>query len=100
MQVLYADASEIGCSHHSIGRIKAVGRWCGANAAVDSDRLTTVKALVEVAEGYDVDAILGVRSEVDSVHIADLDGTPLKRLTVTSVAVKCDVLLVQWAAPS
>jgi uncharacterized protein YbjQ (UPF0145 family) len=90
MQVIYADKPEYGRSHHPIGRLKAVGPWRGANAAAEGDRLATVKALIQEAEGYDADAILGVRFEVDSVRSADLDRTTLKRLAATGVAVKFD----------
>jgi hypothetical protein len=90
MLIIYADKPEIGRSYHPIGRIKAVGPWRGADITESGDRAKTIQALKEEAEGYDADAILGVRLEIDNLRSGDVDGTPLKRLSATGVAVKFD----------
>jgi uncharacterized protein YbjQ (UPF0145 family) len=91
MQVTYTNDPEGGRGHHSIGRIKAVARWRATNApAAEADRLAAVLALIREAESCDADAIVGLRFEVDAVRSADIDRTPLQRVTATGIAVKFD----------
>ena len=88
MQVTYANDLGSARAHRLIGQIRVVGQWRAAGAPAESDRQATLRALIQEAENYDADAILGVRFEVDSVGSPDVDATPLKRVAATAVAVR------------
>jgi uncharacterized protein YbjQ (UPF0145 family) len=73
----------------SIGRIKACSRWSGSlNQSLEAGRRDAVAALISEAEAYDADAIIGLNFELDNVKGADIDGTHLRRVLATGIAVK------------
>jgi uncharacterized protein YbjQ (UPF0145 family) len=75
--------------HFSIGRIKATSRWCGSNGqSLETSRREAVAALIKEAEAYDADAIIGLDFEIDDVKGADIDGTRLRCVRATGIAVK------------
>jgi uncharacterized protein YbjQ (UPF0145 family) len=88
MQVTYTNDRRGARPHRPIGQIRVVGQWRAVGASAESDRQAALRALIQEAESYDADAILGVRFEVDSVGSPDVDATPLKRVTATALAVK------------
>jgi uncharacterized protein YbjQ (UPF0145 family) len=78
-----------GRSHSSIGRIKASSRWSGSNGqSLEAGRRDAVAALISEAEAYDADAIIALDFEMDAVKGADIDGTHLRRVLATGIAVK------------
>ena len=54
----------------------------------EADRLAAVRALIQEAQEYDADAIIGLDFEIDAIKRADLDGAPLQRIAATGIAVK------------
>ena len=47
-----------------------------------------MRALIREAQEYDADAIVDLGFEVDGVKRIDIDGTPLRRVAATGIAVK------------
>jgi uncharacterized protein YbjQ (UPF0145 family) len=89
MQVSFNSALEDGRAHRSIGRVKAVGRWRGANEPnLEADKQTVLRALVREAEEYGADALVNVSFEVEAVAGPDIDGVPLRRVVATGSAVR------------
>ena len=89
MQVSQSFELEGGRSHYSIGRIKASSAWRAAGApGSEADRMAAVRALINEAQEYGADAIIGLDFVVDGVTRADIDGTPLQRVAATGIAVK------------
>ena len=89
MQVSQTQELEDGRSHYSIGRIKAASSWRAANApGAEADRQAAVRALICEAEEYGADAIIGLDFEVDAIKRPDLDGSLLRRIAATGIAVK------------
>lgn len=73
----------------SIGRIKACSRWSGSiNQSLEAGRRDAVAALISEAEAYEADAIIALDFELDDVKGADIDGTYLRRVLATGIAVK------------
>jgi len=90
MQVSFTDALEGGRAVSAIGRIKAVGRWRGAEEpALEEDRRALLTALTREAEEYGADALVDVRFEADET--AENDGVRLRRLVVTGSAVRASL---------
>ncbi len=89
MKVSANKVIERGRAHRAIGRIRAAVAWRGGAAALtERDRSALVQALIREAEDYDADAIVELRFDVDSVRSADIDATPLNRVTATALAVR------------
>jgi uncharacterized protein YbjQ (UPF0145 family) len=88
MQVSRTNELENGCSHYSIGRIKASSGWRAVNAPGEADRRAALRALIREAEEYGADAIIGLDFVVEGVNRVDFDGAPLQRVAATGVAVK------------
>ena len=89
MQVSFNNALDDNRVHHTIGRVKAVGRWRGANEPnLDADRQSALRALVREAEEYGADALIDVRFEIDDCARADIDGVCLRRIVAIGSAVR------------
>ena len=89
MQVSTSLQLDDGRQHLSIGRIKAASRWCGTSGkSLEASRRDAVAALISEAEEYDADAIIGLEFETDAVKGADIDGTHLRRVRASGIAVK------------
>ena len=90
MQVSFTSALEGGRAVHTIGRIKAVGRWRAADEPpTDGDRRALLMALTREAEEYGADALVEVRFEADET--ADNDGVSLRRLVASGSAVRASL---------
>jgi hypothetical protein len=89
MQVSRTNELENGCSHYSIGRVKASSGWRAVNApGGEADREAALRALIREAEEYGADAIIGLDFEVEGVNRVDFDGARLQRVAATGIAVK------------
>jgi uncharacterized protein YbjQ (UPF0145 family) len=89
MQVSTSHELDGGRNHFSIGRIKATSRWCGSSGrSLEASKRDAVAALISEAEAYDADAIVELDFEIDDVKGADIDGTRLRRVRATGIAVK------------
>ncbi len=88
MQVSRTYQLQDGRGHISIGRIKAASSWRASRAGGDADRDAALKALIQEAEDYDADAIIGLDFEIDGLSGADIDGVKLQRVAATGIAVK------------
>jgi uncharacterized protein YbjQ (UPF0145 family) len=72
-----------------IGRIKASSGWRAPSArSAEADRLAAVQALINEAQEYGADAIIGLDFEVDAIKRPDIDGAPLQRVAATGIAVR------------
>ena len=89
MEVSHTNELEGGRDHYSIGRITAASGWRAADApGADGDRLAAVRALIQAAEEYEADAIIGLDFEIDAINRADIEGAILRRVAATGIAVK------------
>jgi uncharacterized protein YbjQ (UPF0145 family) len=89
MQVSHTNELEDGRGHYLIGRIKAASSWRAADApGAEADQLAAVRALIREAEEYDADAIIGLDFEIDAITRPDIDGSLLRRVAATGIAVK------------
>ena len=89
MQISFSSGLEDGRETTAIGRIKASARWRAADEpGSEAERQAAIEALKREAAEYGADAILDVRFEADDVKSADIDAVPLKRVTVTGLAVR------------
>jgi uncharacterized protein YbjQ (UPF0145 family) len=88
MQVSFSGALDDGRAHHSLGRVKAVGRWRATREAdPEADWQAVLRALVREAEECGADALVDVNFEVDEVA-GDIDGVRLSRLVAAGAAVR------------
>ncbi|HLH12053.1 MAG TPA: hypothetical protein VKV77_09275 [Methylovirgula sp.] len=74
-----------------IGRIQAASSWHGPRSAVTQDfyRAKALENLIDVAQDYDADAIIGVDYGIDRAEIGDAPGAGLlQRVSVSGLAVK------------
>jgi hypothetical protein len=96
MQVSRTNELENGCSHYSIGRIKASSGWRAVNApGGEADREAALRALIREAEEYGADAIIGLDFEVEGVNRVDFDGARLQRVAATGNAAWA-ILTAMW----
>jgi len=87
MQVSFTDSLQTGRAAKTIGRIKAFGRWRGAEApTTDADRSAVLRDLSREAEDYGADALIDVRFEAEET--AESDGVKLRRLVASGAAVR------------
>jgi len=90
MQVSFTGALEGGRAVRAIGRVKAVGRWRGADEeASETDRRALMLFLVREAEEYGADALVEVRFEPEET--AEIDGVSLRRLVASGAAVRASL---------
>ena len=72
MQVSFTGSLEGGRAAKSIGRIKVVGRWRGADEpATEADRRALLRDLTREAEDYGADALIDVRFEAEETAESD-----------------------------
>ena len=87
MQVSFTGSLQAGRAAKTIGRIKVVGRWRGADEpATEADRGALLRDLAREAEDYGADALIGVRFEAEET--AEIDGVSLRRLVASGSAVQ------------
>jgi uncharacterized protein YbjQ (UPF0145 family) len=88
MQVSRSFQLQDGRGHTMIGRIKAASSWRASSMRGDADKDAALKALIEAAEDYDADAIIGLDFEIDGLAGPDVEGVQLQRVAATGIAVK------------
>jgi uncharacterized protein YbjQ (UPF0145 family) len=89
MQVSYGNELEDRRAHCTIGQIRASSEWCAASpSAEETGRTAAVQALIREAQEYGADAIIRLNFEIDDIQRADFDGTRLRRVAATGIAVK------------
>jgi len=89
MQISHTLELEDGRQHYSIGRIKAVGAWRAASAArTEAEQRAALRALMQEADDFGADAVIGVEYEIDGVAGADIDGIALQRVVARGIAVR------------
>ena len=74
-----------------IGKIRAASNWYGSRAASSEEarKEEALGNLINAAEDFEADAIVGVEYAVDHVDAGDTPGcAPLQRIFATGVAVK------------
>jgi uncharacterized protein YbjQ (UPF0145 family) len=87
MQVSFTGSLQAGRAAKTIGRIKVVGRWRGADEpATEADRRALLRDLTREAEDYGADALIDVRFEAEDT--AESDGVCLRRLVASGSAVQ------------
>ncbi len=87
MQVCFTGALEGDRAAKTIGRIKVVGRWRGADEpATEADRRALIRDLTREAEDYGADALIDVRFEAEQT--AESDGVSLRRVVASGLAVQ------------
>ena len=66
MQVSFTGSLQAGRAAKTIGRIKVVGRWRGADEpATEADRRALLRDLTREAEDYGADALIDVRFDAE-----------------------------------
>ena len=90
MRISFNDPVEGGRVVQSIGRVRAATSWHapGAPCARGDWKEEALRALMNAAEDFEADAVIGVGYEVDGVAATDLSTFDLERVTASGIAVK------------
>ncbi|HEY8578266.1 MAG TPA: heavy metal-binding domain-containing protein [Beijerinckiaceae bacterium] len=71
-----------------IGRIEAASDWRAGSSSSEESMQRALEKLKQLAAEFEADAIVGVDYSVDAVQTCDLAPVPMKRVSVSGVAVK------------
>ncbi len=90
MQISFTNDVESGRVLYPLGRVQAAASWHGTAQAGDGEdcRKAALQALIEKAQEFDADAIIGVNYSYDEATLAELCAVELRRVSASGVAVK------------
>ena len=90
MQISFTNEVESGRVLYSIGRVQAASSWHGVtqNEGAEEFRKAALQALIQTAQEFDADAIIGVDYAYDEVKHGELLAVQLRRVCATGIAVK------------